>query len=168
MNRHDLFLKWLSYALATFLLAILQTLLFNRLCLLHTHPFVLPIMAAMAVIMEPIYEGFSYAMALGFLCDLTISGAFPCFYTVSFLLLAILCTWIARKLIVPGFWCAMVCGTLSIAVCDLIYTMAFHYQHATPYYDALRLMGREIFLSVPLIPLVYLLFHQINLRSRRD
>ena len=168
MSRRDIFLKWLFYAAASLILILLQSTVFNHLCVMQTHPFVFPILAAAAAVLEPPYESAVYALALGLLCDLTIPGVFPCFYTVTFLLAALLSAVIAAKLIVPGFWCCMACGALAIVVCDLFNILVIHYRHGTSYPAAFTLMGRELLLSVLLVPLVYLLFHWINLRVDRD
>lgn len=168
MNRHDMLYKWAFYAVASLLFILLQSLVFNRLCLLQTHPFVFPILTTVIAVLEPLPESFTYALVMGFLFDLTVPGVFPCFYTVTFLLIALLSTLIARKLIVPGFWCCMVCSALSIILCDIFNTLVLHYRHGTLYFDALRLMGRELLLSIILAPVVYLLFHQIHQRITQD
>lgn len=168
MTHRDMLFKWLFYALASALFLVLQGLLFNHIFLFNVHPFVFPILAATLAVLESPQESFAYALVLGFLCDLAIPGMFPCFYTVSFLLIALLSSIVADKIIVPGFWCALVCGALSIVVCGLFNTLILHYRHAIPYADAFVLIGRELLLSLVLIPPVYFLFRKINLRISQN
>ncbi|MBQ0037737.1 MAG: hypothetical protein KBS74_03600 [Clostridiales bacterium] len=168
MSRHDLFYKWLFYAAASLLFIALQSLVFNRILVQQTHPFVFPILVAAAASLEPPREGFIFALVLGVLCDLTIPGVWPCLYTVTFALAALLCILIAEKLIVPGFWCCIVCGAVSIALCDTFNVVILHYRCGAAYPDALTRAGLELMLSILLAPFVYLLFRRINLRTVQD
>lgn len=168
MNQRDLFFKWLFYGVASLIFILLQGLVLNRLCIRQVHPFVFPILVAAASVLEPPNESMVYSLVLGVLCDLTLPGMFPCFYTVVFLLASLLSALIAEKLIVPGFWCCTVCGALSVVLCDVFNVLIVCYRHDTRFVDGLNLASLELLLSVVLVPLVYFLFHRINLRVTQD
>lgn len=168
MSRRDLSIKWLLYAAACLIFILLQGLIFNHICILQVHPFVFPLLVATAAVFEPPMESAVFGLIFGLLCDLTLPGMIPCYYTVAFLLAALLCALIAEKLIVPGFWCSLACGVLSVFLCDLINTLACHNQYGTRYADAFNLTGREILLALPLIPVIFFLFRYIHLRTKAD
>lgn len=69
---------------------------------------------------------------------------------------------IARKLIMPGFWCSMVGAALALVVTDVLQALSQIYRHGSAAFAAAAaLTGRELLLIVPLAPLLYLPLHWI-------
>ena len=74
---------------------------------------------------------------------------------------------IARKLIMPGFWCSMVGAALALVMTDVLQALSQIYRHGSAAFAAAAaLTGRELLLIVPLAPLLYLPLHWIYRRTR--
>ena len=87
--------------------------------------------------------------------------------TLSFLIAGLLVNFIARKLIMPGFWCSMVGAALALVVTDVLQALSQIYRHGSAAFAAAAaLTGRELLLIVPLAPLLYLPLHWIYRRTR--
>ena len=115
--RRKFFFSWLLLGLCALLIAVVQTLLLNRLRIWGVHPFALPCVAAVAATYRKPRDGAAFAIFLGFLCDLTIPAVIPCFYLLTFTVSAVLAQQFAQRVMVPGFVC-------SVAVCA--FAMAFN------------------------------------------
>lgn len=162
MTQRDIFYKWLFYALAGVLWAVLQQLILNRLDFWGgVHPFVLPLVPVMVAILEKRTDSAFFAVGAGLFCDLLLPGVIPCFYTLVFLAAALLCGLIAGRIIVPGFLCAFVCSVVSLVLTDLLLLLflfpSTHFAAA----DAFSLMGRELLLSLPFAPVLFATYHRI-------
>ena len=162
MTQRDIFYKWLFYALAGVLWACLQQLVLNRLDFWGgVHPFVLPLVPVMAAILENRAESAFFAVGAGLFCDLLLPGVIPGFYTLAFLAAALLCGLIAGRVILPGFLCAFVCSVVSLVLTDLLLLVfLFPSTHFTAA-DAFSLMGRELLLSLPFAPLLFVTYHKV-------
>ena len=162
MTQRDIFYKWLFYALLSILWTSLQQLVLNRLDFWGgVHPFVLPLIPVMAAILENRAESAFFAVGAGLFCDLLLPGVIPGFYTLAILAAALLCGLIAGRVIVPGFLCAFICSVVSLVLTDLLLLVfLFPSTHfAAP--DAFSLMGRELLLSLPFAPLLFLTYRKI-------
>lgn len=78
MTQRDYALKWLFYSLATLLLVVLQDVILDHIQLWGVHPFLLPLIPALAVMWEG-NEGVIFSLVFGLLTDLTTKGPIPCF-----------------------------------------------------------------------------------------
>ena len=167
MNQRDMFFKWLFYSLATLLGLLIQALVLNRLDLWQgVHPFLPPILAICPAILEGREESTFFAVGLGLVLDLLIPTNFPAFYTISFVLLALLTKQIANRIIVPGFVCAFVCGALALVLTNLLRFVLVS-AHGGADLTAVALLSlRELVLTLPLIPLYFWLCRKIYLRMR--
>lgn len=168
MTRRDFFLKWLFYSCLTLLLIAVQHLLLNHLEVQGIHPFILPLLAVMPAIWESRQESLFFAVALGLLCDLTADAPIPIFYTLVFLAAALLTSLIARRLIMPGFLCAFLCGALAMFLNDLFYLLLLTFSQGSSAAAALLLMGQEFLLSIPLAPLISPFYRKIYRRIRNE
>ena len=173
LNQRDMFFKWLYYAGATLLLVLVQSLVLNRICVWGVHPFLPPLIAAITAMLEGPGEGAAFAGVFGLLCDLTMPGIIPCFYTLAFLAAALLAAVIAKRFLSQGFLCAVLCAGLSLLVTDLLHTLLLAAQFGEPaelrqrgveLTAALSLTGREAAVTVVLSPLVYLLLRSVHNR----
>ena len=151
MTRRDFLMKWLLYAAVTLLLVLLQSLVLTHIHLLDIHPFALPLLAGIIAVWEPQRECAFYGLVFGLVCDLTMPATMPCLYTLSFLIAGLLVNFIARKLIMPGFWCSMVGAALALVVTDVLQALSQIYRHGSAAFAAAAaLTGRELLLIVPL------------------
>ena len=167
MTRRDFLMKWLLYAAVTLLLMLLQSLVLTHIHLLDIHPFALPLLAGIIAVWEPQRECAFYGLVFGLVCDLTMPAAMPCLYPLSFPIAGLLVNFIARKLIMPGFWCSMVGAALALVVTDVLQALSQIYRHGSAAFAAAAaLTGRELLLIVPLAPLLYLPLHWIYRRTR--
>ena len=98
LNQRDMFFKWLYYAGATLLLVLVQSLVLNRIFVWGVHPFLPPLIAAITAMLEGPGEGTAFAGVFGLLCDLTMPGIIPCFYTLAFLAAALLVLFLRTRL----------------------------------------------------------------------
>ena len=89
MNQRDMFFKWLYYAGAVLLLVLVQSLVLNRISVWAVHPFLPPVIAGIMAMLEGPAEGAVFGGIFGLLCDLTMPGVIPCFYTLAFLAAAL-------------------------------------------------------------------------------
>lgn len=164
LNQRDMFFKWLYYAGATLLLVLVQSLVLNRICVWGVHPFLPPLIAAITAMLEGPGEGAAFAGVFGLLCDLTMPGIIPCFYTLAFLAAALLAAVIAKRFLSQGFLCAVPCAGLSLLVTDLLHTLLLTFRQGVELTAALSLTGREAAVTVVLSPLVYLLLRSVHNR----
>lgn len=164
LNQRDMFFKWLYYAGATLLLVLVQSLVLNRICVWGVHPFLPPLIAAITAMLEGPGEGAAFAGVFGLLCDLTMPGIIPCFYTLAFLAAALLAAVIAKRFLSQGFLCAVLCASLSLLVTDLLHTLLLTFRQGVELTAALSLTGREAAVTVVLSPLVYLLLRSVHNR----
>jgi len=169
MSQRDLFYKWLFYSLLGLFWLSVQQLLLNRLTIWNgIHPFILPMVPAMAAIFERRQESCFFAIGAGLLCDLLLPGSPPCLYTVIFLFTALLSGLIAGRVIVHGFLCAFVCSVAAIVLSNLFHCIFFSPSTEFTAATALSLAGRELLLSLPLFPLLFLSFRKIYHRIRNE
>lgn len=159
MTRRDLFYKWLFYSLAALLWLVIQHALLNRLDFWGgVHPFVLPMIPAMSAILEKRQESTLFSVCAGLFCDLLMPAPIPCFYTLTFLAIALLCAVIAARVILTGFLCAAVCSVLASCLSSALQILFLAPALEFPVASALSLAGRELLLSLPFSPLLFLSF----------
>lgn len=166
MNQRDMFFKWLFYSLSALLGLLIQGFLLNRLGFWHgIHPFLPPLLAITPAVLENREESAFFAVTVGLLMDLLIPTSFPALYTVSFVLLALLTRHIANRIIVPGFFCALVCSALALLLTNLLHLLLA--TGTTPDFTAvLTMIGREMLLTLPFSPVYFWLCRKIYLRMR--
>lgn len=109
--------KWTVYSLATLLLFGVQFLLLDHVTILSVHPFLYPILPALAAMYEGLRRGSTFALSVGLVCDLLLQGPFPGFYAIVFTLAAILSAQIAEFLLAPGWLCGFVVSFISMFLC---------------------------------------------------
>lgn len=162
MTRRDLTIKWAFFSTAALAFIALQQLVLNHLEVWGVHPYLLPMLPAMAVILEGQKESAFFAVGLGLFCDLLSPAVIPCFYTIAFLTCSLLSGLLAGRVIMPGFLCAFVCGALSMAITDLLRMLFFTFYNSFSFAHAFALMGKELLLSVAAAPMIFLVFRKIS------
>ncbi len=168
MTRRDLTIKWTFFSCAALFFIGVQQLLLNHWEVWGVHPFILPMLPVMAVILEGQKEGSFFAVGVGLFCDLLWPTVIPCFYTPAFLLCALLAGLLAGRVIMSGFLCAFVCGTLALVITDLLMILVFISKNAFALTDALLLSGKELLLSVAAAPLIFLVYRKISRRMHNS
>ncbi len=160
--------KWTVYALATLLLFGLQSLVLDQLHPFGLTPFLYPMLPAVAAMYEGSRRGPAFALALGVVCDLILSGPFEGFFTLVFTLIGIVSGVVAENAISPGFLCGLVVsggallGTAGMRI--LI--------HALSGGGYLALMAQialgETLITLPAIVVVLPLYRVIHRRCASD
>lgn len=166
MTRRDYTIKWLFFSLATLVLVMLQHLILGHITLWGVHPFLLPMIAALATMWEGM-EGLIFSVAFGLLTDLTTAAPFPCFYTLAFLVIALVTMLITKHRLVPGFICALISSVLSIILCDLLQMLFLSYTAGISFTAGLVLTAKEL-ISVICMPLIYFPFRWLHSRVQAD
>ena len=156
--------KWLCYAGVTLLACAVQGLLLQHIRLWGVMPFLPPALCALAAAFEPGVQGSAFALAFGFVCDLAIGGAFPCFYTVAFLLTAVVAALISTKVLNAGFFSAFAVSASAYVLCGLLRALLLLGRGAASAGDLLLYGGEELLLSLPFAILLYPVFFRLHRR----
>ena len=162
MSRRDLTIKWAFFSVAALAFIALQQLLLNRLEVWGIHPYLLPMLPVMAVILEGQKESSFFAVGLGFFCDLLSPAIIPCFYTIAFLACSLLAGIIAGRVIMPGFLCAFVCGAMAMVVTDLLRMLFLTFYGNFSLSVSFTLMAKELLLSIAAAPVIFFVFQKIS------
>ena len=101
MNQRNIWYRWLFYGLAAALFLILQAAALRHVRVWGIHPFLPPVLVAVAASWEDRQEGLCAAAVFGLLCDLTMTPPIPCFYVLSFTAIAFLSGLVAKRWILP-------------------------------------------------------------------
>ena len=92
----------------------------------------------------------------------------PCFYTVAFLVVFFLARVLSAKVLSQPFFCCMLCGALSIVCTDLLQMLFLNASVSFSFRSALLLSGKELLLTLPLMPLIYLPDYKIRRTFRQE
>ena len=164
MTQRMLTIKWVFYSLWTLLFLLVQQLVLPHIRIWGVHPFLLPMLSAVAASFEGKREGPIFGLALGLVCDLLFTGAFPCFYAVTLLLSALMAGLAARHLIMPGLVCSLAVSAAALVLTGLFNTAAVSYSYGAPLTAALWLIVRELMVSLPVAVLIHLAFSRVHRR----
>ena len=168
MQRRDYIIKWLLYVLVALLFVLVQVFVLVRIRVWGVHPFVFPAIVAVLAALESPHESAIFALAFGVVLDLTVPGVIPCFYTVSFIVIFIVSRLLSTRVLSCPFFCCMLCGALSIVCADLLNMLFLKAYADYSLKTALLLTGKELLLTVPLLPLLYLPVYRIRRIFRQD
>lgn len=156
MERRGYVYKWLSYTLVSLLFILVQCFGLVHLRIWGVHPFLFPVLVSTVAALETAHESAIYTLALGLLMDLTMPGVLPCFYTVAFLVVFVATQLLSAKVLSWPFFCCMLCGVLSMVCCSGLSALFLQAKADFTPLSALMLLGKELLLTLPLMPLVYL------------
>lgn len=168
MGHRDYVYKWLFYALMTLFFILLQVFALVHVRIWGVHPFLFPVLAATVAALEPAHESAIYALVLGMLLDITMPGVIPCFYTVTFIVVLVASRLLSTKVLSWPFFCCMLCGVLSIVCSGLLNTLFLNASVSVPLSAAALLIGKELLLTLPLMPLIYLPAYRIRQTFQRE
>ncbi|MPM14922.1 hypothetical protein SDC9_61286 [bioreactor metagenome] len=166
--RQETIYKWGLYALVTLLCCVLQGLVLQYVKVLGVFPFLYPILAAVLSTLEGPLAGMIYSLALGVVCDLTISAPIPCFYTLIFPLAGLLAGTLARSVLSSGFLSALVTSAAAFLLTGAFYGLIFVLVSRPAWEETVSVCGRELAVSIPLVLPVYFLFRFVWRRCLDD
>lgn len=114
--KNYLVFKWVVYAIATFFLCALQSVLLGNIRVLGLTPFLYPVLPAVTAMFEGPRHGAVFALVFGLLCGLLLPAPFEGFFAVAFPVAAILSGAIAERLLSKGILCALIVSALGLLV----------------------------------------------------
>ncbi|MBQ1242574.1 MAG: hypothetical protein IIX99_05180 [Oscillospiraceae bacterium] len=161
ITRREAALKWTVVALAALVLLFLHTLSFSRLSLWGVAPFLPPLIVAAVCSIENDLGSIIFSLVFGVLCDLSLGGLLPCLYTLAFFFAAVLILILGHSVLQPGFFCALISAAVSFLLTAALSFVALAGGNAT-FGECVSLFFRELLVSLPLLPLCFLVFWRIH------
>ena len=168
MGRRDFVFKWLFYALTALGFVLVQVFGLVHIRIWGVHPFLFPVLVSTVAALESAHESAVFALATGAVLDVTMPGVIPCFYTVTFIVVLVASRLLSTKVLSWPFFCCMLCGVLSIVCSGLLNTLFLNASVSVPLSAAALLIGKELLLTLPLMPLVYLPAYRIRQTFQRE
>ena len=147
LTRRDLILKWTTYALVVLAFCFLHSITFAHMRLFRAIPFLPPVLLAAICSLENDLQSSIFAIVFGVLCDLTLPGPFPCLYTVSFLLAALVIVLLAHSVFQPGFFCSLAAVIVAFSVLDFFCALPLLLTARASLTGAVSLFFRELLAS---------------------
>ena len=168
LARNDLWFKWFLYAMAALLCIAVQTALLQRITLWGVIPFIYPLVAAIPASFEGPAAGALYGLCIGVLCDSLLPGPIPCFYTLLFLVTAILSGVLAHGLLSAGMVCSLAISVLAFLLLALFHCLCLWFRGSAAWGAGLFVMVRELLVTLPLAFPVTYLFRAVRRRAYID
>ena len=165
--RSELILRWSVYGGAGLLVCLVQGLVLQRLSLWGVMPFLYPALAAMVAVWEGAVPcGAVYALCLGAVCDLALPGSVPCFYTIALPLAAMLAGLLSREWLSSNLLSALAASALGYLVTGLLHAGVLAVTGHGAFVTAMAVAGKEFLITLPAMPLLYLLLRFLHGRTR--
>ncbi len=159
--RQETIHKWGLYALLTLFCCAWQGAVLQYVRLGGVFPFVYPILAAIFSTLEGPISGMIYSLALGVVCDLTISAPIPCFYTLVFPLAGLLAGILARSVLSSGFLSALVTSMAAFVLTGAFHGLIFMFASRPAWGQTAIVCAKELAVSLPWALPVYFLFRRV-------
>ena len=161
--------KWAVYAFATLLLFGLQSVVFNHIRVWGITPFFYPMLPALAAMYEGQKRGTIFALFLGIVCDLLLYGPFEGFFTITFVILALLSAVVAENLRSTGFLGGVFIAALALFLTGVM-RIGLHALTAGSYYIQVTAWtaGVEALISLPAVLAVLPVYRAIHKRCAVD
>ena len=156
-TRSEIIFQWSVYSAVSLLVLLVQKFLLPDLRLFGVALFLPPMIAAMLSAFEPGAEGMLFSLFFGMLCDWALIGPVPCFYTVSFVLAAILAGLISGRLLSGQLLCSLTVSAAAYLTGDLLRWVLMA-SRGTALLDVLLYGGRELLLALPFVVPLHFLF----------
>ncbi|MBQ3549090.1 MAG: hypothetical protein IJA33_04355 [Oscillospiraceae bacterium] len=163
MTRRLLTIRWSFYGLATVLILVLQSQVLGRISIWGVCPIVLTCLGAVGATREPLPHAVIYAIVLGTVSDTLFAAALPCFYVLLCVASAALSGLVARRVVVPGFLCSVLCCAVALLLSGGVSAVVMLHSGA-PAGTATGLLLREVLIS---LPFALLLIHPVFTRIHR-
>lgn len=162
MAPRKLIFYWFLYGLLALLLLLLQTGVLNHLQIWGVHPFILPCLVGVTAVYTSRKGSAVFAFFFGLLCDMLLLGAIPCFYLLTFTLCAFLAGLLSHRFILPGFFSALLAGTLSFLVTEILQMFFLSFRGDFPLLPGMALLLSEFLITLPCLVLLYPLYSRID------
>ena len=162
LTRRDIIIKWSSYAAASLALAFLYTLTLRDVRVLGVTMFLPPLLVGVVASLEDMPAGAIYALACGFLCDLTIPGTFPCLYTLAFTAASFVCSKLAKSVLQRGVLCSLAVTALTFFCVDALNMLALFFTARASFAAMASVALRETLVSCLLLPVCHPVLVHLN------
>lgn len=168
LARNALLFKWSVYVGTMLLAVFVQTALLSHVVIGGIFPFIYPVMVAVMATYDNPTTSTSYALIFGVLCDTVVLQSTPCLYTITFPIIAILSTFIAKNLLKAGFLCSGVTTVLAFFIHGVAQCLSLSARGQDPWTMGVAITGQELALSFLTILPLTLAFRFIAERTRED
>ena len=158
--------RWLLYSLAFLLCCLIQGLVMQHILLRGVFPFLYPAVVAVLAAQEGPFSGTAFGLVVGLVCDLTVDGPLPCFYTLLFPLVGLLAGLIAEGLVSAGFLCSLAATAAAFVLVDGARILLLLLSGLGDVSRALMLSLQETALTLVFVLPVHLLFAAIHRKCR--
>lgn len=162
ITRREAALKWAVTAACMLLLFFLHSLTLSHLHLWGVTPFLPPIIIAVLCSIENDLSSVIFSLIFGVLCDLSLGGLFPCLYTVSFFLAALLILVLGHSVLQPGFFCALISTAVTFLLTALLSSAVLLSAGAATLGACFSLFARELLVSLLWLPPCYGVFSALH------
>lgn len=147
--------KWTLCALVVGALTLLALLAPDDAQLFGVRFFLPPLFVGVIASMERPRAGMVFAVVYGTLCDLTVTGMFPCVHILAFALSAPLCAALAQNVLQPGAVCSLTSSLLVFALLDALNMLMLAVASRATLPSMLSLACREALVSCLLLVAVH-------------
>ncbi len=155
-TRSEIIFQWSVYSAVSLLVLLVQKLLLPQLQLFGVSLFLPPMIAAMLSAFEPGAEGMLFSLFFGVLCDWALIGPVPCFYTVTFVLAAILAGLISGRMLSGQLLCSITVSAAAYLTGTLLRWVLMA-SDGVGLLTVLLYGGKELLLALPfVVPLHFL------------
>ena len=168
IGRSEVFMKWLLYSGATLAALLLQGFVLQHLRLFGVMPFVYPVLAAVLSMYEGAFNGTVYSLILGVVCDLTLPGSIPCFYTLIFPLAGLCGGLISKSWLPAGLLCSLMVSAAAFCLTGLFHSLLLALTSGAAWSAAGSVAIREAGATLPFVPAVFLLFRWVYRKCHLD
>ena len=166
-TRAELIRKWLLYSLASLFFLAVQSLLLARLRIFSLTPFLLPLIPAIIASLEQNVQALGFSLGFGILCDAALLGAFPCFYLLSSVLVALLADLVSRRVLTKGLLCSLLTGLAALLLANAINAAALFFSGGAAIHELLlRVAGVSLVSLFPVFfmhPLYAFLYRRLHM-----
>ena len=156
-TRSDLIFKWSTYSALSLLILLLQGFL-PEIRLFGVTLFLPPVLVALLASLEPNLQGLIFALCFGLLCDLSLLGPTPCFYLVSFVLIAMLSALLSTRILNAELLRSLAVAPAGILLSALLRLPLMLVDGVAPLTEVLLYCGKELLLAMPFVVPLHFLF----------
>lgn len=168
LARSDTIIKWILYALAGLVWAVVQAAVLQRFTFWGVIPFLYPLIAAIPATFEGPTAGTVYALATGVFCDLLLPSPIPCFYTLIFPLVGLAAGLLSQSLIPAGYLCSAAAALPAYLLTGVFHCIVLWATGHAAWTAGLSVTLRELCVSLPWsLPMAWL-FRKVYRRVHID
>ena len=168
LARSDTIIKWILYALAGLVWAVVQAAVLQRFTFWGVIPFLYPLIAAIPATFEGPAAGTVSALAAGVLCDLLLPSPIPCFYTLIFPLVGLSAGLLSQSLIPAGYLCSAAASLPAYLLTGVFHCIVLWATGHAAWTAGLSVTLRELCVSLPWsLPMAWL-FRKVYRRVHID